>query len=85
MGTQENGSGMRWNLMSIPTDGSSVELGVRRGRFKEPPRVIPSAMPSGMPSILASISAGGESLVITTLTLKLKRKYAMRVSRIAPK
>jgi L,D-transpeptidase catalytic domain len=50
MGAQENGSGMRWNLMSIPTDGSSVEPGVRRGRFREPPRVIPSAKPPSGPA-----------------------------------
>src|SRR6516165_11495947 len=42
-------------------------------------------MPSGVPSILALISSGGESPVSSTLALKLKRKYATRVSRTALK
>lgn len=43
MGERENGSGMRWNLMTIPTDGSTVEPGQRRRGYREPPKVIPSA------------------------------------------
>jgi hypothetical protein len=45
MGTQENGSGMRWNLMTIPTDGAMVEPGQRRRGYRQPPKVIPSAKP----------------------------------------
>ena len=40
-------------------------------------------MPSGVPSILASMRSGGDSLVTSTLTLKLNFRYATLVSSTA--
>jgi hypothetical protein len=50
LGPTEEGGGMRWNLMTIPTDGSiRVEyrrMSHRRGREPAPPPVIPTKPPS---------------------------------------
>ena len=63
MGAQENGSGMRWNLMTIPTDGSTVEPGQRRRGYREPPKVIPSAKPpSGAAEALERIQFPKEAV-----------------------
>jgi len=63
MGPQENGSGMRWNLMTIPTDGSTWEPGQRRRGYREPPRIIPSAKPpSGAAEALERIEFPKEAL-----------------------
>jgi hypothetical protein len=63
MGAQENGSGMRWNLMTIPTDGSTVEPGQRRRGYREPPKVIPSAKaPSGAAEALERIQFPKEAI-----------------------
>jgi hypothetical protein len=39
-----DGAGMRWNLMTVPTDGSILEREGRR-RFSEPPKIIYSSKP----------------------------------------
>jgi hypothetical protein len=44
MAVTDDGAGMRWNLMTIPTDGSMLEREGRR-RFREPPRFIYSSKP----------------------------------------
>jgi hypothetical protein len=63
MGPQENGSGMRWNLMTIPTDGSTWEPGQRRRGYREPPRIIPSTKPpSGAAEALERIEFPKEAL-----------------------
>ena len=40
----DGGAGMRWNLMTVPTDGSILEREGRR-RFREPPKIIYSSKP----------------------------------------
>jgi hypothetical protein len=50
MGPQQNGSGMRWNLMTIATDGSTIEPREGRRRSKEPPKVMPSLKPPSGPA-----------------------------------
>jgi hypothetical protein len=40
----DGGVGMRWNLMTVPTDGSILEREGRR-RFREPPKIIYSSKP----------------------------------------
>jgi hypothetical protein len=63
MGPQENGGGMRWNLMTIPTDGSTWEPGQRRRGYREPPRIIPSTKPpSGAAEALERIEFPKEAL-----------------------
>jgi L,D-transpeptidase catalytic domain len=44
MAVTDDGAGMRWNVMTIPTDGSMLEREGRR-RFREPPRFIYSSKP----------------------------------------
>jgi hypothetical protein len=44
MAVTDDGAGMRWNLMTIPTDGSMLEREGRR-RFREPPRLVYSSKP----------------------------------------
>ena len=44
LGMTDDGAGMRWNLMTIPTDGSILESEGRR-RFREPPKIIYSSKP----------------------------------------
>jgi L,D-transpeptidase catalytic domain len=39
LGMTEDGTRMRWNLMTVPTDGSILEREGRR-RFREPPKII---------------------------------------------
>jgi hypothetical protein len=39
-----DGAGMRWNLITVPTDGSILEREGRR-RFREPPKIIYSSKP----------------------------------------
>jgi hypothetical protein len=39
-----DGAGMRWNVMTIPTDGSILEREGRR-RFREPPKIIYASKP----------------------------------------
>jgi hypothetical protein len=43
-GMTDDGAGMRWNLMTVPTDGSILESEGRR-RFREPPKIIYSSKP----------------------------------------
>ncbi len=63
MGPQENGSGMRWNLMTIPTDGSTFEPGQRRRGYREPPKITPSAKPpSGAAEALERIQFPKEAI-----------------------
>jgi hypothetical protein len=40
MAETEDGTGMRWNLMTVPTTSVSVEHGHSRGRSKEPPKPV---------------------------------------------
>ncbi len=44
MGMTDDGEAMRWNLMTVPTDGSILEREGRR-RFREPPKVIYASKP----------------------------------------
>ena len=44
MAATEDGAGMRWNVMTIPTDGSMLIAEGRR-RFREPPKLVYSSKP----------------------------------------
>jgi hypothetical protein len=44
-----DGAGMRWNLMTVPTDGS-MQIAEGRRRFREPPKLVYSSKPPSTPA-----------------------------------